>query len=609
MSNEETVRILRAISVEYYHKVPSDLEMLTVTPEQTAIFQHLSAVDPERFQEFIADVLVLAEGHTLVDVTGGPGDEKQDILTVAPAGYRQLTQCKHTINYAAKSSGDELDQMFGATFRKNCKVALYVTNGDLTPQAKRFITDREYLRGSSADISTVPTMEYWTGRQIWERIANNSQILNKWFSGAAQVHGLRSVSVRLISTEMPDRAARECNPELVKSAFKALGTSFTLTADQWFGSKHDVPGTSEQLPLDAPIPAIKAQISASSGSGPFDVDAAVTSAAWASLASLGSTSGWYHQFVSAPSSVFMVHDLRRPIMCEVGNARSLVKVGDKIEDEFTWSFDPGAGFSRDDDGDLSWTHQATGVGWSVAVNQSIGPDEAYGIALRQQQLIRSASKYKFWRLRSTQRNLDLLQALATREGMILQQGDDHLLLALSMPNGQSVGARLEAYCTRNEVPYEVLNDDERQDVIAHIEELPQSESKMVSQVRELESPIDLTSRLVFLHAATLMRIRRGLPDLWKLLKYKWEYEVERGFDALMGESQMTLGSEEIRGRLFDFQTVRGSHMLDIGLNAKRELLLYLRHQVKSTARASEIASELLEELQRIQDELKSLTNS
>src|ERR1043165_8551472 len=254
MSNKDTVRILKAISVEYYHEVPSDLEMLTVTPEQTAIFQYLSAVDPERFQDFVADVLVFVEGHTLVDVTGGPGDEKQDILTIAPGGYRQLTQCKHTINYATKSSGDELDQMFAAAFRKNCKVALYVTNGNLTAQAKRYITDLEYLRGSSADITTVPTMEYWTGRQIWKRIASNTQILNKWFSGAAQVHGLRSISVRLISTEMPDRTVRKCNPELVKSAFEALGTSLTLTADQWFGSQREVPGTAGRLPLAPPIP-------------------------------------------------------------------------------------------------------------------------------------------------------------------------------------------------------------------------------------------------------------------------------------------------------------------------------------------------------------------
>ncbi len=291
-------------------------------------------------------------------------------------------------------------------------------------------------------------------------------------------------------------------------------------------------------------------------------------------------------------------------MCEVGNARSLVKVGDEIEDEFTWSFDPGADFSRHDTGDLSWTHKDTGAQWNVAVNQPIGPHEAYGIALRQQQLIRSASEYRFWRLKSTQRNMDLLQALSTREGMILQQGHEHLLLALSMPDGEVAAARLEAYCTRNKVAYEVLDDDERQIVISHIEELPQSDSKMVSQLRELESPVDLTGRLVSLDVTT--GIRGKLPSLWSLLKYKWEYEAKWGFDALMGEDKLTLGSEEMPGRLFDFQTVRGSHMLDIGLNDKKEMLLYLRRRVTTTIRASAIASELLGELQLIQEELNSL---
>ena len=142
MVDHNPVRILRAVSAEYHHTIPGELELLTVTPEQKAIFQYLSTVGPDRFQEFVADVLVLTQGHTLMDITGGPGDEKQDILTTTPEGKRQLTQCKHTINYSAKSSGEELDQMFAAAFRKNCECALYVTNGDLTPQAKRYINDR-----------------------------------------------------------------------------------------------------------------------------------------------------------------------------------------------------------------------------------------------------------------------------------------------------------------------------------------------------------------------------------------------------------------------------------------------------------------------------------
>jgi hypothetical protein len=129
-------------------------------------------------------------------------------------------------NFATKSTGDELDLMFSAAIRKDCKVALYVTNGDLTPQAKRYINDQEYLRGSSIDPALLPHTEYWTGRKIWERIASNSQILNKWFSGAAQVHGLRSVSLSLVISEMPERAVRESEPEAVLKTFQALGSSF-----------------------------------------------------------------------------------------------------------------------------------------------------------------------------------------------------------------------------------------------------------------------------------------------------------------------------------------------------------------------------------------------
>jgi len=307
--------------------------------------------------------------------------------------------------------------------------------------------------------------------------------------------------------------------------------------------------------------------------------------------------------VSAPSAVFFVHDLRKPILCEVGEARSLVKVGDEIDDEFTWSFDPGPGFSLEDDGELSWTHDATGAVWSVAVSQPVTPHEAYGIVLKQRQLIRSASHCKFWRLESSRRNMELLQAIAPREGMILQQGES-LLLALSIPDEVASGERLEAYCTRNEVPCEILDDDERRKVISQIEEIPQVGSKMVSHLRELESPVDLTERFVSMHA--MRKLSAKLPHLLKLLTYKFEYEARRGFDALMGEDNATLGSEEIVGRLFDFYTIRGDHMLDIGLSNDEGLLLYLRRRVTTVDRASTIATELLGELQTIEAELKSL---
>lgn len=600
MSGDQ-VRILKATSVEYYHSVPGDLELLTVNPEQEAIFQYLSMIDPDRFQNFVADVLVLAEGHRLVDVTGGPGDEKQDILTESPDGHRQLTQCKHTVNYATKSNGDELDLLFGAAFRKNCKATLYVTNGDLTPQAKRYVNDREYMRGSSADPAAAPTMEYWNGRRIWERIASNNPILNKWFSGAAQVHALRSASVRLITTAMPDRSVLESDPESVVSAFKALSTPFDLTVDGWFSSARDVPGSAGALPLNAPVPALKAQISAPSD-GSFDIDSAIKSLATATLSSSADTAGWLHLHVSNSTSVFFTHDLRKPIVCEVGAARSFVKVGDQIEDEFTWSFDPGTGFLQSEDGYLSWTQEAMGNEWNVSVGQPIAPHEAYAIALRQQQLTRSASEFKFWRLGFTQRNLELLQSLPTVRGMILLQGKEHLLFAV--PDGEWAGEQLESFCLRNQVPFEILTDELRGSILSNIEQLPVSESKWVSQVHELESPIDLTQRVVSLHRVA--KFGDQCPPLTKLLKYKWEYEVRHGFDALMGAERVSIGSEELLGRLFDIYTVRGNHMLDIAPGEDGALMLQLRRTDVGTFRASDIASELLDEMRQVEDNLHKI---
>ncbi len=62
------------MSQVYYHTIPSDLEMISISPAQEAIFQHLSQISPNKFVEFITDILVLVEGHTLEDIADGLGD-------------------------------------------------------------------------------------------------------------------------------------------------------------------------------------------------------------------------------------------------------------------------------------------------------------------------------------------------------------------------------------------------------------------------------------------------------------------------------------------------------------------------------------------------------
>lgn len=197
------VDVLQATSSYYYHVVPGELERVTLTPEERAIFEYLFRIGSDRFVEFVTDILVHVEKHTLVDKTDGSGDEKQDILTIDLQGHRHLTQCKHTMHHGDNNSGDELDLLVGACLRKECRSALYVTNADLTVQAKRYINDREYLRGWPEKADFKPHIDYWNGERIWKRIAGNETILNKWFGGMAQSHGLRLFFTDIVVLQMP----------------------------------------------------------------------------------------------------------------------------------------------------------------------------------------------------------------------------------------------------------------------------------------------------------------------------------------------------------------------------------------------------------------------
>jgi hypothetical protein len=83
-------------------------------------------------------------------------------------------------------------------------------------------------------------------------------------------------------------------------------------------------------------------------------------------------------------------------------------------------------------------------------------------------------------------------------------------------------------------------------------------------------------------------------------------EVNWGFDAFMGNDSLTLGSEELQGRLFDYLSIRGDRMLDIGFTDDGEIAVVLRRRVTVPERASRIASEMQPEMNQILSELAGL---
>jgi len=60
--------ILHGGSVHHYHELPTELELITLSPERQAVFRYLARIGWDRFPEFVEDILVqkLRDRHSVV---------------------------------------------------------------------------------------------------------------------------------------------------------------------------------------------------------------------------------------------------------------------------------------------------------------------------------------------------------------------------------------------------------------------------------------------------------------------------------------------------------------------------------------------------------------
>lgn len=419
------ISIIHGLTEQYYHLIPSELESITISPERQAIFNHLAQIGSGRFHEFIVDVLIHTEGHKLIDITNGPGDEKQDILTETPSGQRHLTQCKHTINYQDNYSGDELDLLFSACYRKNCPQGLFVTNSDLTPQGKRYITDREYARADFVPEGVLPTIDYWNGERIWQRISTNINILNKWFSGMGQAHGLRKFYFDMVILCLPAGAnySLKCadvakvleksnkvnsindgkifEVELSKDA--SFFISDSVISDFSLGVRYVGPETKSQM-VNVPMSSLRVEMTIAETIGQYNpkdfLDSVVKLVGNLALPK-PSASEWWYIATTTPKAFIFLHDIAQPQPIPVSEAESYVRVIDDTAIEQHWVFPMSSDFKRsnEEEGSLNWAHNASGVEASLILEQRSHPVAIYEMHVHQLRLLRKISQYEFRAIR------------------------------------------------------------------------------------------------------------------------------------------------------------------------------------------------------------------
>jgi len=627
------VEVVQATSSHYYHVVPSELQQMTLSPEQSAIFEYLSRIGSDRFVEFVTDVLVHVEGHKLLDKTDGPGDEKQDILTLDPAGHRHLTQCKHTMHYGDNSSGDELDLLVAACLRKNCRSALYVTNADLTVQAKRYVNDGEYLRGWPEEAEFKPQVDYWNGERIWKRIAGNGTILNKWFGGMAQSHGLRSFFADVVILQMPGGENCETTiPEIAAGMKRAaavelsedeeiavaigdalklrIGDSFATPADLRIPFSDPRSGT---LPLDVPFRALRVH-AAVGGDGVYDPEqqrnkiAQMVGNALPELAD----GRWWYVAAGPPQAFIFLQDVARPVLVPIGSADTFIRVGKGATvQEKEWAFMPGGDFvasaAEGDEDELAWQHQKTGAMLRVLVEQGLPIWYVADVYLRQRQIRTRLENLAFRVIEAASApTVAIVRNLCRPDWFVLQSSNGDLFWAY--PEGEESDAeKMADVLVRQGLRVLSAGDEDRSSIIARVEAAPSESADLItSSQRDLLTPMQLGRRIFWLTDTLPVSQPLEPQRLINLATMKMSYEGRHGFDFLRGDESPRVAGEELRRILWDPLTLRGNHMLDIGVDANGLTVSLRVRTEKKHESAAEIVRECVEEMKSIKEKVAEI---
>lgn len=621
----------------FHHTIPSELDLITTTPTREGVFKYLSQIGYSKFPEFILDILVKVEGHKPVDVTDGQGDEKQDILTINPNGERCLTQCKHTVDYKSHYNGDDLDILVVACMRKNCKQAIFVTNTDLTPQGKKYVNDGEYNRGFS-NPSDCPSVDYWNGFKIWERIKNNQDIINKWFSGLGQVHGLRSFKFDLTIQELPFKKNSSPQSDSFNALLKLLSgkpwiteknlgleynaeisEDYKVNIKKWFqftgglDINYLIPNQDVSF-LNQPAYALTIEVNINSNIekySPTEVRNEIVNKIANDVLANGSPDKWWHLTSSQIRSIIYLHDISEPREIQLTQAATFVKTTYKnTSNELSYCSLLETQFDLSENSEDSiWLHKTTGIQVVQMFEQQINPVEQYNNQLIQYRQLENAKSYNFYAVE----NVDSLLLMRVRrilnhEWVALQHNENNLIWGIPQdydPNEvELINKKLELLNLRilsvkkENIPLILKNVQK---------DIGPSTWMFTSELKNISYPILLNKRVFWLSKDLRLNSKIDLDKAIELLKYKYSIENEYGFDNLHGKEEMKLDSSELRELLFDFFIFRGKRMLDISIY-KDPISINVRFCENSTEPSQDLATKYIDDFLTIYNDINKLIN-
>lgn len=591
--SKKKIQIVGGMTQQSYHTIPDDKDLIITSPKKESIFKFLSQISYKEFPEFVKDILVKVEKYTISDITDGPGDEKQDILVTNTKGQRCLIQCKHSEKIGSHYSGDELDRIVAACLRKGCQHAIFVTNTDLTPQAKGYITDKRFQIGWP-DKENPIIVEYWNDAIIWDKIQSCTDILNKWFGNLGQTNGLRNFKLEISLQNLPikkrfnsdnhfknllNTLLDEGKIERVdnRSYTAQLSKKIKLHIEEWFLLPH-------KLNLNYALWNTEGQVdySAQHGLGieviiadkfkysPDQIVEDVVNYLFKDIKQ-SELHKWWHILASEPKGFIFLHDIGETRQIILSGSRTFVKINDAIFNERNYvSLDSDHFTIKSEDDDSIYIHKLSGVRVMQMFEEIMNPVEVYQQQIFQLSQLEKFKNYTFKAIDGIESSMMMrIRQIIDPTWVALQHGEDAILWGMPQDVNEESVKYVESKLKALGLQVLTVKDELRDQILESVRsDVPPPTVQFVSDPDILSFPVNLASRAFWLYKDLPEEINISIEKALRLLEFKWYFEGTDVINYADGQGQIRTHTSELPNLLFDVLTFRGSRMFDIALHSK-----------------------------------------
>lgn len=167
-------------------------------------------LSPQNLPRLACDILA-ARGHREIRIVDGPGDGGRDVHSVDQGGERFITQCTHRSRRGATVTSAKLRDLPDALMKFGAKRGLFITNGRISPSAKR-----EFL-----DSYQSMKLEFLDGESLEREVVENAAVAAMWHDGRSLCEIANVVRIPVLVRDLQVDAAVTPDDGVLVSTWKA----------------------------------------------------------------------------------------------------------------------------------------------------------------------------------------------------------------------------------------------------------------------------------------------------------------------------------------------------------------------------------------------------